>query len=92
MVDLHQFIAQQKRDAETFISAEYCKIANTVNDPADKVYVTFPNSESPALREEVAYWRVQFDWDGTNATPRWPTRGQKGLAIYMDTGEIWLIY
>ena len=73
-------------------AAEECKVATTANSVDDTVYVTFPNSDAPAERVRVSYWQLGVDFVNGGLEPRWPTRGDKAVAIYLDTGEICLIY
>lgn len=86
-------MAQEGRElAEGMVHAELAIIETTANSLDDVVLVTLPNSEAPYLAEPVAYWRLGVGLDGGDLVPRYPTAGQEGLAIHMDTGEIWLIH
>lgn len=87
--DLHQVMRDTELGLETSFGAELCRVANTVEAEDEEVFVTLPNSEAPAKRVPVAEWRLQVAEGGT---ARYPQRGDVGLAIYTDTGEIWLIY
>lgn len=91
-LNLAEMIHAAQRAGESTWGAEECRIATTANDTDDTVYVTLPNSEAPQQRVEVSYWSLQVSWNGASLSPRWPTRGDTGLAIFMDTGEVWLIY
>lgn len=91
-LNLEHIIHEARRAGEDQITAEECLISNTVNDEDADVWVTLPNSEAPQQRLRVDYWSLQVTWTGAALAPRWPSRGTRGLVIYMDTGEAWLIY
>lgn len=90
--DLHSVLHRSRpRQMEDHAAAEKCLVATTAADETDEVYVTLPESVSPTHRELVL-WRLQFEWDGTATVPRWPTRGDRGIVLRINTGELWLIY
>jgi hypothetical protein len=73
------------------ITAEKCLVATTATSATDKVEVTLPNSEAPTLRIQVQ-WRLGVRDVGGTILPRYPQRGNKGIVIYDDEDEAWLIY
>lgn len=89
--DLHRSFGSLDQARFEDFGAETAKVATTANDPDDDVYVTLPNSESPNVRIEVI-WRPAVQFVGDVAEPLYPTRGDKGIVIYSDTGEAWLIW
>lgn len=80
-----------ERQREEDFSAEKALVATTATDAADKVYVTLPNSEAPQLRIQVEWRLGVMEVDGT-VQARYPQRGNRGIVIYDDEGEAWLIY
>lgn len=91
MNDLHRILQEQSQDRHEEFGAETAKVATTANDPDDDVYVTLPNSESPDTRIEVV-WRPGVQFIEGIAEPMYPTRGDRGIVVYTDTGEAWLIW
>ena len=91
-MDISDHFTNVQRAIDSGFMAEHARIANTVNSIDDDVYVTLPNSEAPQQRVLVAFWQLGVAWNGVTLTPRWPTRDMDGVALYLDTGEICLIY
>lgn len=90
--DLHSVLSRSRpRQMEEHAAAEKCLVATTADDVTDEVFVTLPEGVNPGHRESVL-WRLEFEWNGTDAVPRWPTRGDKGIVLRINTGELWLIY
>ena len=73
------------------IRVEECRVAVSADDVDDEVSVTLTNSKRPDLRHEV-HWRLAVGLDGATLVPRFPQRGDYGVVLHMDTGELWLIY
>lgn len=91
--DLEEVLMEHHRLVEGQWAAEMCRIANTAADEGDDVFVTLPNSEVPSERVPVTFWRMTVGLDGDGIlVPRMPVKGQTGVALHMDTGEICLIY
>lgn len=88
-MDLNRFMQDQEVEARDRSFIIKCKIATTANSEDDDVFVTFPNGDDPLKREIVDYWRVGVTGAGA---PRFPTRGNIGAVLELDTGELWLIY
>lgn len=66
-----------------------CRVATTADNENDDVYVTFPFDDEPARREIIDYWNVATSETGA---ARYPVRGDVGMVMEMDTGELWLIF
>jgi hypothetical protein len=78
--------------SERTTGQEQCVIAETVASEADVVYVTLPNSDNPEERYEIDYWRLSVTAMSGSLQPRYPTQDAEAMVLYMDTGEMWLIY
>lgn len=89
MTDLYKEMQEDKREAQDVIVAEKCLIATTATSETDDVYVTFPFSPAPSQQEIIDYWKPGVHGNGS---VRYPTRGDVGAALTLDTGELWLIF
>jgi hypothetical protein len=92
MTGLEEHFWEAEREAAEQINSEICEIASSPDAEGDTVYVKFPNSEHPDGKVKVDYWRVGVTLVGGVLQPRLPQRGQPGVALHLDTGEIWLIH
>ena len=84
-----ELIQDPERDRRNSFSVEKCKIATTATSIDDDVEVTFPLGDAPMQREPIDFWRPGINDDGS---VRYPTRGEVGMVIELDTGELWLIF
>lgn len=90
--DLHGVMRKFKAAVDEGIFAEYAIVATTANSETDEVYVTLPNSEDPDEQIQVHHWRRQVTIVGGAAQWKYPEREDEALVIYMDTGELWLVW
>ena len=90
--DLHHVLHRTAtKKINGIIRAERCRVATSADEEDDEVMVTLIHSKRPDIRHPV-HWRVQVGLDGADLVPRFPQRGDEGVVIHLDTGELWLLF